>query len=47
MRVFIQSNDYACWNIIENVPIIPTKTTKRGVVVKTQDKWTPVDTKDI
>ena len=27
MRIFIQENDYTCWNIIENGPIIPTKTT--------------------
>ena len=29
MRIFIQENDYACWNIIENWPIIPTKITEK------------------
>ena len=46
MRIFIQANDYACWNIIENGPIIPTKIIEKGEVIKTQDEWTPQDTKD-
>ena len=28
MRIFIPENDYACWKIIENEPIISTKITK-------------------
>ena len=47
MRIFIQANDYACQNIIENGPIIPTKITKKGKEIKTQEEWTPLDTKDV
>ena len=47
MRIFIQANDYAYWNIIENGPIIPTKITKKGGVPKPQNEWTPLDVKDV
>ena len=47
MRIFIQANDYACWNIIENGPIILTKTMERWEVVKSQNEWTPLNTKDV
>ena len=47
MRIFIHANDYGCWNIIENGPIIPTKITKKWEVVKTQDEWIPLDTKNV
>ena len=47
MKIFIQANDYACWNIIENGPIIPTKIIERGDVAKPQNKWTPLNTKDV
>ena len=30
MKIFIQANDYACWEIIENWPIITTKITEEG-----------------
>ena len=45
IRIFIQANNYACWNIIENGPTISTKITKKWEVVKPQDEWTPLDTK--
>ncbi|XP_057496707.1 uncharacterized protein LOC130781518, partial [Actinidia eriantha] len=47
MKIYIQANDYACWNIIENRPIIPTKITESGEVTKPQKEWTTVDTKDV
>ena len=47
MGIFIQINDYACWNIIENGPVMPTKITKKWEILKPQDEWTPLDTKDI
>ena len=47
MKIYIQANDYACWNIIENGPIIPTKITENGEVTKPQKEWTIVDTKDV
>ena len=47
MRIFIQANDYACWNIIENRLIILTKITEKGEVVKPQNEWIPLDTKDV
>ena len=45
MKIYIQANDYACWNIIKNDYIISTKITEKGVVLKSQDEWTPLDTK--
>ena len=47
MRIFIQANDYACWNIIENGLIIPTKITEKGEVIKIHDEWIPQGTKDV
>ena len=41
--IYIQVNDYPCWNIIENGPIIPMK--QEGV--KPQDEWTITDTKNV
>ena len=47
IRIFIQANDYSCWNIIENGCIIPTKITEKGEISKSQNEWTPLDTKDV
>ena len=47
MRIYIQANDYACWNIIENGPIISKKITEKWVVLKSQDELTPLDTNDV
>ena len=47
MRIFIQANDYACWNVIENGAIIPTKITEKGEVPKPQDEWTFLDVNDV
>ena len=47
MRIFIQANDYACWNVIENGPIIPTKMIEKGETPKPQNEWTPIDVKDV
>ena len=38
MRIFIQANDYACWDIIENGPTIPTKITKKEEVPKPKNE---------
>ena len=49
-RDFEYSNkivNYACWRIIENGPIIFTKIMKKEEVLKTQDKWTPLDIKNV
>ena len=47
MKIYIQAKDYACWSIIENCPIIPTKITKKEEVLKPQNEWTPLDTKNM
>ena len=47
MRIYIQENDYACWNIIENESIIPTKINKKGEVLKPQNEWKYLDTNDV
>ena len=47
MRIFIQANDYACWDVIENGPTIPTKMTEEGEIPKLKKEWTPTDVKDI
>ena len=47
MKIYIQAKDYACWSIIENGPIIPTKITKKEEVLKPQNEWTPLDTKNM
>ena len=47
MRIYIQKNDYACWNIIENGPIISTKIIEKWEVLKSQDEWTPLNTMNI
>ena len=47
MRIFIQVNDYACWNVIENGLIIPTKMIEKGETPKPQNEWTPIDVKDV
>ena len=47
MKIFIQANDYACWDIIENWPIIPTKTTKEVETPKSKKEWTPTDIKNV
>ena len=47
MKIYIQANDYACWNIIENNPIMPTEITKKRDVLKPQDEWTHLETKDV
>ena len=46
MRIYIHAQDYACWSIIENGPIIPTKIIEKGKVLKPQDEWTPLDKKN-
>ena len=47
MRIFIQLNDYVCWDIIENGPTIPTKIIEKGKVPKPKNEWTPMDIKDV
>ena len=47
MRIFTQVNDYACRNIIENEPIIPTTITEKGEVPKPWDEWTPSNINDV
>ena len=43
MDILIQANDYACWKIIENKPIVPMK----EKVTKPQDEWTIPNTKNV
>ena len=45
MRIFIQVNDYAYWDVIENGPTISTKITKK--VPKPKSEWTLTDIKDV
>ena len=47
MKIYIQANDYACQNIIENGPIIPTKITEKRDVMKPQKEWTSLYVKDV
>ena len=47
MGIFIQANNYAYWNIIENGPIIPTTIIEKGKAPKSRDEWTPSDVKDV
>ena len=47
MRIYNQTNDYACLNIIEKGPTIPTKVVEKEDVVKPQNEWTPTYIKDV
>ena len=47
MRLYIQANDYACQNIIENGLTILTKITEKREVMEPQSEWTSLDVNDV
>ena len=47
MRIYIQANDFACQNIIENGLTTLTKEVKEKEVIKSQKEWTSSEIKDV